>query len=203
MSEQVGQLIKRARETKRYSLRLLGEEVGVSHTTLSMIEKGKQQIPFNLIDKLSKVLELDRLNLYIEAGYTPPELLFDLDPEVENYLKDRSIRQKEYVEEIEAVRNELKEAFTRIKQIQNKLSDDDINAWTETILYLLEIGVRPIEAKNAVTFYRIMRPQVKELAESHKVWEKSWKEDLGEKLSDSHEVWKRSWKEDKGSEEEK
>ncbi|MVM35277.1 helix-turn-helix domain-containing protein [Spirosoma sp. HMF4905] len=59
ITEQVGQLIREARKAKGMTLKDLAEKTGVSESTFSRYEAGKQSVSFEQAHKIANVLGLN------------------------------------------------------------------------------------------------------------------------------------------------
>lgn len=68
-NEQLGKYLKRIREDRQLTLRQVNYQVDVSYSHLSMIEKGaRKALPLTL-KKLSKIYNIDYIDLLEKAGY--------------------------------------------------------------------------------------------------------------------------------------
>jgi HTH-type transcriptional regulator, competence development regulator len=73
-SNSFGSELKRLRDMKNLTIRELAKRAGTSHPYLSQIENGKRNPPKpEMIQKLSKALEVDYLDLMVLAGHIGKE----------------------------------------------------------------------------------------------------------------------------------
>lgn len=70
MENNFGEFVRELRKSKRLTLVQLAEKTGLSQPYLSQIENNKRGMPSQeIIENLSKALEVDYLTLLKEAGY--------------------------------------------------------------------------------------------------------------------------------------
>ena len=65
----IGELIKMERKNNELTLREMGLEIGLSHSYLSQIESGQRKASPELLEKISKALNVDYMYLLTAAGY--------------------------------------------------------------------------------------------------------------------------------------
>jgi transcriptional regulator with XRE-family HTH domain len=63
-----GELIKKARLEKGYTLRQLAEKIGFSHDYIHGIEKGRQRGSFQILVKLAEALDIPKESLLDQVG---------------------------------------------------------------------------------------------------------------------------------------
>ena len=64
-----GQLVRKARERKGYSLRSLADRIGIDYSRLAKIEQGTRPAPeLGIVRRLSDALDLDMAELVVAAG---------------------------------------------------------------------------------------------------------------------------------------
>ncbi|WP_427108467.1 helix-turn-helix domain-containing protein [Lysinibacillus xylanilyticus] len=66
---EIGTFIKEKRKAKSLTLRELANSINLSHSYLSQIENGQRKASPELLEKLSKVLDVEYMHLLEEAGY--------------------------------------------------------------------------------------------------------------------------------------
>ncbi len=67
--ETIGELIKRARETKGMTQKELANEVGMAQSSISLIESGKQSPSGDAMRQIANVLGLYRMDIFGLFGY--------------------------------------------------------------------------------------------------------------------------------------
>lgn len=65
-SQTFGEKIKLARKKKNYSLRLVGEQIGYSPSSLSKVEKNERRAPKRILASLARVLNIEYEELVIK-----------------------------------------------------------------------------------------------------------------------------------------
>lgn len=84
--ESFGQFIRSAREAAGLSLRDVAAETGISKSILSRMEQDEVQSPNpNTLQALASTLEIELIDLYTAAGYTPASGLPTFTP----YLRSK------------------------------------------------------------------------------------------------------------------
>ncbi len=74
--DRLGQILKQARTEKGLSARELSDQIGVHHTTISMLERAQIEQPRpDKLSKLATALGLDSTDLLTLAGYHPSDKL--------------------------------------------------------------------------------------------------------------------------------
>lgn len=66
---ELGKFLKEVRENKKISLREVEKLTGVGYSHLSMIENGKRNVTPALLKNLSRIYNIDYIDLYEKAGY--------------------------------------------------------------------------------------------------------------------------------------
>lgn len=66
---ELGQYLKKIRESRNLSLRTVERLTGIGYTHLSMIENGKRNVTPALLRNLSNIYNIDYIDLYEKAGY--------------------------------------------------------------------------------------------------------------------------------------
>ncbi len=66
---ELGEFLRETRENKNISLREVEKLTGVGYSHLSMIENGKRNVTPALLKNLSKIYQIDYIELYEKAGY--------------------------------------------------------------------------------------------------------------------------------------
>lgn len=66
---ELGDFLKQIRENKKISLRDVEKLTGVGYSHLSMIENGKRNVTPALLKNLSRIYNIDYIDLYEKAGY--------------------------------------------------------------------------------------------------------------------------------------
>jgi transcriptional regulator with XRE-family HTH domain len=116
----LGNLVKNAREKKGLSQRELSRQTGIDNNTISKIEKGSRKKP-NLLSltKLSKILELDLGLLLQYSGYSKEdeELIIKLHRE----NPDAIIASTKLDEEIKHTEEQIAKVNSNIQSIKNSL----------------------------------------------------------------------------------
>ena len=70
---EIGTFIKEKRKAKSLTLRELANSINLSHSYLSQIENGQRKASPELLEKLSKSLDVDYMQLLEKAGYISEE----------------------------------------------------------------------------------------------------------------------------------
>lgn len=100
-----GEIIRSARETAGLSLRDMAAETGISKSILGRMEQDEVQSPNpNTLQALAATLDIELVDLYAAAGYTPAAGLPSFAP----YLRSK------YRNLPETARAEIEASFTRI-----------------------------------------------------------------------------------------
>lgn len=71
----LGAFLRRARETARLSIREIARALDYSQTHLGDVERGHRHVTRPMCDQLSRVLGIDRVELYARAGHLTDEVL--------------------------------------------------------------------------------------------------------------------------------
>src|SRR6476620_5219426 len=74
LGDQLGDYLREQRTASRLSLRQLADQVGVSNSYLSQIERGLRRPSAEVIQQLAKALRISAEQLYIRAGIVSPEV---------------------------------------------------------------------------------------------------------------------------------
>ncbi len=97
-TEQLGDFVRKQRETAGLSLRAAARAAGIDHKYLFNIENGKVEQPGpRILVALARVLEVEVEDLYALAGYTMPEGL----PTFEPYLRTKYGLPSEAVQQLD------------------------------------------------------------------------------------------------------
>jgi transcriptional regulator with XRE-family HTH domain len=98
-SKRLGDQIRKAREAKGWSVRVLGTACEINAGTVSRLESGLIGTPSpEILQRLSEVLAIPLENLYAEAGYARTEGL----PALPMYLRSKYKLTPEETAELEA-----------------------------------------------------------------------------------------------------
>lgn len=120
MSESIGQFLRKRRESLSIKQNELADAIGVSSAYINRIEKGQSKPAAGFLEKVSKILELDTLDLYLKSLKTRniPESLVE---ELQNLKQFKSLLEPD-------------KPLARFQNITRHLSDEDVN----TILIIVE-----------------------------------------------------------------
>ncbi|SNY92621.1 transcriptional regulator, XRE family with cupin sensor [Cohaesibacter sp. ES.047] len=66
--EEIGQMVREARKKKGWTLEETGRQAGIGRSTLSKIENGQTKPGFDIVRRLTKALELETPNLFLQSG---------------------------------------------------------------------------------------------------------------------------------------
>lgn len=69
----VGQIIKQCRKDKKLTLKDLAKKINLSFPYISQIESGSRKASPEILQKISKALDINYLDLMISAGYLQEE----------------------------------------------------------------------------------------------------------------------------------
>ena len=111
--DNIGELIKNAREEKGYSARELAKLCDISHTEISNIEKGQRVKPAILTLKaFEKYLDLDFKELASMVGYSPDTIEYGDNNIIVSYdRKNKKIKEfeleKDFLEKLLIVKKHL------------------------------------------------------------------------------------------------
>ena len=111
--DNIGELIKNAREEKGYSARELAKLCDISHTEISNIEKGQRVKPAILTLKaFEKYLDLDFKELASMVGYSPDTIEYGDNNIIVSYDRyDKKIKEfeleKDFLEKLLIVKKHL------------------------------------------------------------------------------------------------
>ena len=111
--DNIGELIKNAREEKGYSARELAKLCDISHTEISYIEKGQRVKPAILTLKaFEKYLDLDFKELASMVGYSPDTIEYGDNNIIVSYDRyDKKIKEfeleKDFLEKLLIVKKHL------------------------------------------------------------------------------------------------
>ena len=111
--DNIGELIKNAREEKGYSARELAKLCDISHTEISNIEKGQRVKPAILTLKaFEKYLDLDFKELASMVGYSPDTIEYGDNNIIVSYDRyDKKIKEfeieKDFLEKLFIVKKHL------------------------------------------------------------------------------------------------
>jgi transcriptional regulator with XRE-family HTH domain len=87
---QIGSRIRQAREEKKITQDHLASIVSLSRTSITNIEKGRQKLLLHTFLEIATALQVRPENLLPEAGV-------QLEQKLEEYLKDRTPSEREFV----------------------------------------------------------------------------------------------------------
>ncbi len=120
MSESIGQFLRKRRESLSIKQNELADAIGVSSAYINRIEKGQSKPAAGFLEKVSKILELDTLDLYLKSLETRniPESLVE---ELQNLKQFKSLLEPD-------------KPLARFQNITRHLSEEDVN----TILIIVE-----------------------------------------------------------------
>ncbi len=104
--------LRHFREFKRYSQKFVARKLGKSQSALSKIENGLTHISDEVIEQLSKILEVPK-----EKLYSSKELMLDENLEEEKEISPLIINNNILIEQI----SENKKLLHQIKSNQNQL----------------------------------------------------------------------------------
>lgn len=117
----IGSKIKERRKALGYSLRALGDEIGVSHAHLSKIENEKKKPNLKMLEEISKVLKVNISYFFEEEN--------EFTEEEEAFLKDVDLTDDELIEKYNLVidgkkasKEEIAAAIQMIRTLRNALN---------------------------------------------------------------------------------
>lgn len=136
----IGELIKMERKNNELTLREMGLEIGLSHSYLSQIESGQRKASPELLEKISKALNVDYMYLLTTAGYIdePNDNFYEhleIDefrkmeyPDLEDFLKMNQVyfakkrlskdKRKQILNVLYALTEELEENYPTDEEIE-------------------------------------------------------------------------------------
>lgn len=86
----VGQLVRQHRKRERLTQEQLGQRVGLSRTSITNLERGRQHVPLHILFGIAA-----SLHVKVEA-LIPPATVIDVPPEVAKALEGRDASVREW-----------------------------------------------------------------------------------------------------------
>lgn len=74
-TQELGELLREAREAAGLKLSVAASRSGTSPTTLSLLERGKRAVPVELLERIASVSGADQSEVFRLAGTVPPQAL--------------------------------------------------------------------------------------------------------------------------------
>jgi transcriptional regulator with XRE-family HTH domain len=90
---QLGVRIKETREESGFTQEALGEEVGLSRTSITNVEKGRQKLLLHTFVNIANVLKVNPESLL-------PKTQLSSDGELERILKEHSTEEKQWIKAV-------------------------------------------------------------------------------------------------------
>jgi len=119
--QQLGVLIKNARERTGWSVRQLADAAGLVPSTVFRLEKGFIATPRpDHLQRLAQALSVDVEELYVEAGYLTEDAL----PELRPYLRAKFGLTTQQADHIEGYLQALRDTQTTGKEGQHDTGDE-------------------------------------------------------------------------------
>ena len=98
-----GEFLKKEREKKEMNQSEFGQKIGIIMTDISKIENGRKRFPFQNINKLAELIDMDieKLKTFYVANilvvevhkYECSDSVFAIAEEQSKYLKNKSVKQ--------------------------------------------------------------------------------------------------------------
>jgi transcriptional regulator with XRE-family HTH domain len=106
----IGQKIRQLRLRHNFSMRSLGDKLGVSHAHISKIESGESALSIELLEKIANLFKV-KITFFFEEDVEDPELtlnqLGDFDSETLMFINKIRLLDKEQFKLVESIVNQF------------------------------------------------------------------------------------------------